>query len=314
MKILTLNVLENLEENIKKRSLPLHSDLLGFDTLNAVHSISELIHKIVDGEFLNAFSSLILTFASFQCLKISPAALFISFYNYKLLESPKLPQTTASELPKISYICFHGFYSQLDIDIINQFSQNVQIIMIYDASTQDSSFSDINADSSLRSEQDEDIRASNYKKKHPKINPNVLLLPLDCGVDTDIDSSVLYNLFERVVFPSITRYNPEAVVISSSFNYHSASPFEASNPRITLDEGTWSRILYQICLISNFRVLVMAHKLIKRKEYYTETDFDTETHNMKRFFDSVETVCCRPWDTSYLENCFVCTLEILSGS
>ena len=314
---------DEIEISLKNKTPSLYRDLFGYQTILAIVSISEVIDKIIEGDLNSSFCLVSLSFTHSLSIKISPAALAVSFLNYKLLQrkNDDISSSSAAEkssnnkqnLPKITLLYFTGYYSEVDIDIICELSENVQIIMVYDSSTGGPNFSSSMNSGADEAKTEEDSRDPYQKTPFYKKSSNILLLPLACTENT-INSEEIWVLFERVIFPSIIRYAPELLIINHSFNFHPNKFEDKDDPmRFNLSQHIWDHIFYQLCLILQYKVVIIPHKLIEPKEYYRKTDFSTKNPHMKEFIENVPKIYGRPWNLNYFENTYVSSLEILSG-
>ena len=278
------------------------------DFMNPSHlALHELIDKITDGDIANGICLMSISYSFPLNAKLSPLALAGSFYNFKLLQAAKLNSGEKlykrDTLPKMTYICFTGYYSELDIDVLSATSDNVQIIMIYDSRTGGPA---IDHEFMNESEVEFDARLPSRRKHFQKVNPNLLLIPLDTSND-GVTSRELYDVFEELVFEGLKRFKPELVLINCPFNFNGDCtkkfPF-------SLKSKTWAKIFYTICDTAFFRVVLLPHKVIKREEYF---DRQSENENLDFFLDKVLPQFSQPWDKSNIEQYMAATIEVITS-
>mgnify|MGYP006950856946 FL=1 len=300
-----------IEKEIKEKYPEFWHDFWSEQSVIMAVSLTELIDKVTDGEIHSSFCLLSLAYRFRLNLKLSPLALSISFFNYKQLQiekpSSKERIYSKSTLPRLTYICFSGFYSELDIDIINEFSENVQIIMIYDASTG----GPLIGEERIVDADDDDARLPNQRRHFLSISEKLLLLPLDCS-DGKITSRNLYDLFDTMVTRSIKKFRAEMVLINHPFNFDSAQTSTSQLP-FMLKPKTWSKILYDICLTVNCKVMIHPHKIIDPKNYDSGVNFKGNNAHLNFFVTNVVPVYANPFRRGYFEKCFLLSLEVLAS-
>lgn len=299
-----------LLEDLSKYHQDLYMDLLSPQSIVAAISLAELIDKVTDGEIVNTFCLLLLAYRYPLNLKLSPLSIGISFFNYKqlLMPNPAFPEEklySKETLPKITYICFSGFYSEIDIDVLCEFSKNVQIIMLYDRETGGPVFWEENSIGIYQND------ARSKKKDIFSLNDNVLLLPMDSS-GGKINSKNIYDLFDYTVYKSIRKFKPEIVLINHSFNFGPEQAAQSKAPFI-LKAKTWSKILYEICVAANYKVMILPHKLINLHEYCEDPVISETTQHLKHFSQTILPKFSDKFVEKSFEEYFIGSVEVLSS-
>lgn len=294
--------LHEIEECLKRDHPLLYKDFAEMHPFSLTVTLWEIIQKIIDGLHPSCYCLASHSYSHYLNLKLSPAALGVSYYYFRTLytTSQVADKPRKSEAPKITYLSFTGFYSEIDIDVLYQNADNVQVIMIYDSSTGGPSFNG--------TEPDRDARASESQRRDFRISNNILLLPLDCS-DGRVSSKAIKELFEQVVYRAIRSFRPELLVVNHSFNFHPEGDFP-----FALKASAWQKILHNLCLIVSYKILIFPHKLVAEDEYALPNNFDSsESLHLCEFRSKALPVYSRPWNSGYFEDCFVKSLEALSG-
>jgi hypothetical protein len=278
--------LEYSEKKLKEKFPLCFNDLLGPETYKTIISISELAEKLLEGQFESSFCLVSIQFSHHQVLKVSLAAMVISFYNFKLLQKKPSHHEEAFKkdtLPKITLITFVGPYFELDAVLLNEYSENVQLIVIY--------------------EQQDDTLSEMIDKVWKQ---NVLLLPLT-GL---IQSSSIVFLFRNYVLPAIKIFEPELVFFSHSFNMHPAKDNSTNmhaakdnSTKISLYSHDLSYIVDSLCKLTNYKVIIIPEKVIEKDEYVGNSEID----NLK--FSKSST---RKWNYDYFTKCVIKIFEGLT--
>lgn len=306
--------IDEIELSLKKELPCLYNDFFNAHSVIAAISFPELIEKLLEGDLMNVFCLFSASYTHYLNLQLSPIALAIAFYNFKIYKNsiqdgkgrnlnPRLKQN------KITYLSFCGFYSQSDIDFLNEScaSKNTQVIVIYDASTGGPCPNDMEFPPSLTKK--------SLGKSKIGVSENMLLLPLDCS-NGGINSRDLFDLFESVVCRAISNFQPDLLVINHSFNFHPPEVDKDAFP-FSLTSSMWSKILYELCLVTNYRVLVYPHKLIGKDEYIDKTDFNlnkmASLQNLKEFMGKPWEIYSRQWNVMYFQDCFSGSLEVMTS-
>ena len=306
-------MISEMETELSSQFPRLYEDFFSTENMITLTSLSELIDKISQGDILNAFCFSLLTFNFPLNLRLSPITLAISFDSYKKLQLKEEAENTykKSALPKLTYICFNGIYSQLDIYMIYEYSDNVQVIMIYDQSTGGPIVEQRTPDNSV-SEAENDPKSF---ESLAKISKNILLIPLDCSAGK-IDSKSIYDLFTNTINRAVRAFEPETVLIAHSFTFHPDEPYNQTkaNPiPFSLKTSTWTKILYDLCLIANYKVLVYPSKLCYDPSTRNDTADGENSWKMTKNDEETALTFSQSWNPSYFENCIIGTLEALSG-
>ena len=280
------------------------------DVMNSSNLVlHELIDKVTDGDISNGICLMSISYRFPLNIKLSPLALAGSFFNYKLMQATKLNTGgkiyKRNSLPKMTYIYFTGYYSELDIDILSAFSDNVQIIMIYESSTGGPLF-----DSGILSDDELETDTKKFKKRESSRgqNKNLLLIPLDSSLGT-ITSRELYDVFEDFVFEGLRRFNPEVVLINCPFNFDTSDV--SKRFPFTLKAKTWAKILHTICSIAFYRVVFLPHKIIERDEHkqqYQKRDI------LNNSITNTPSLYSQIWNKNCIEEYLVATLEVLTSN
>ena len=272
-------------------------------TMVASIALAEVCDKITDGEIFNAFI-LLSNFLKHPLNNLlSTAALAVSFFNHKLSKIKKSNSEeyiyNKSQLPKITYIAFEGFYSEITIDTLLSFSDNVQIIIIYDANTGGPNI----LHSRYGVVPDNDYRVNSLSNPSSAYD-KILYLPLECDPEKkSIFGEDFMILFDDMVLRSIRKFKPDLVVMSHSFTFtkNNKTPFY-------IEETQLSNIVYNICLTCNFKLIIFPFKLHDEalKHYGHEEKSVERIQYIKQRF-------CEDYDRKYLKISFVNCVETLSG-
>lgn len=303
---------DEIEIALKKYVPELNSDFFCEHSIVAAISLSEIVEKLVDGEMLNMFSLFTTSYTHYLNLKLSPIVLGIAFYNYKILKQ-KIDKSgddkkQKSSLAKITYIHFIGHYSEIDLDILYHTSDNIQVIMIYDRASGGPSFE---KNDPLNDPDAADARIPFQKKSVLKTSQNILLLPLDCSSGV-IDSKEISNLFDSVVYRAILNFKPELIVLNHSFNFHPSKTPREDFP-FSLKVTTFQKIIHNLCIISQYKLMIIPHKLIGVNDYVFKTNFNTSNPHLQEFMKGSLRTYSRLWDVKYFTDCYVASLEVLTG-
>ena len=295
--------IEGLQSFMQQDHPKFYEDFWGDRNLEFADSFEDVLDKIRLSQYTNVLCLMDLSYTFPYNLKLSPLAFAISFYNFKLEKlTEKQPkglegQNIKAPLTKITYICFTGYYSEIDIDVLTKFSQDVQIIMIYLNTTGGPVLDNKNTESS----RDElDARVLLKRKNVITISKNILLLPLDASEET-INSDYIYELFDVIVTPAIKRFETEIVCVNYPISFHKESGF-------ALKPSTWSKILYNICLAANYNVVLCPHRIFVPEERDT---IDNEAIQM--FVADILPKFSRAPDWDYFQECFTRSLHVLSS-
>jgi len=307
-------MLSEMETQLKSKFPRLSEDFFSPDNMITITSLSELIDKISQGEISNAFCFSLLKFEFPINLRLSSLALAISFDNYKKLQLKQDQETTfkKSTLPKLTYISFNGLYSQLDINILYEYSDNVQVIMIYDKNT-GGPIAEDRIPEDPRNEAGIDF---NTFDSIAKISKNILLLPLDFS-EGKFDSKSIYNLFTNTINRAVRKFDPETVLITHSFNFQPEEPFnqaKKSQVPFSLKASTWTKILHDLCVAVNYKVIVFPSKPCYGPNINNEAGAGADKWKLKESDEETLLAFSQPWNSSYIEDCFIGSLEVLSGT
>ena len=295
------NLNADIELGLKSKYPRFYHDFFGPDALSLVTSVGDLIEQVADGDMINAFCVCNLSFTSPLNQLLSPLALSLVYYTQRFLNKKRIDSNSKETPSKITYISFGGFFSELDVDLLDQLSENVQMIVIYEKST---------SEFPIASRIDDVIELNGLQKNVPsKFRSNLLLLPLDCS-GGKISSRHLIDLFENVVHRAIKAFAPEAILISHSFNFNPTQSLHGkTNPvPFSLKASTWGKILYNLCLAVNYRVIVFPHKPLLPEAIEVK-----ENENLEKILKEIIPIYSQEWNALYLEECMTLTMEVLSG-
>ena len=242
-------LIEDVELELKKEE-HLYEDIFSEKTVLSCVNISDIVNKFCDRELLNFFCVSSIQFKSPKLAGLSPLILILSFLKFKQRQTKIVEYTP----PKITYVQFVGTCSRIDLEFISYYFKDIQVFIIYVPEGDENTFFD-------------------------NTNPNLILLPIHCTEGRQCTSSQISWLFSNIVLKLARDFDPEAVIIDFSFNFHS------TKAQFILDENTWVRILAKFCLYFNYKVLIYPSNPSRRNEF---------------------------WDPSYLEMIFTRSIEVLS--
>ena len=291
-------------------------DLFSEPIMAIVISLQEALDKITDDEINNLFVLCCHNFIHPINWLLSPVAISLSFFHMQLLGMKKPhkddPYYTKSNLPRVTYLSLTGLFSEIDIDILNAFSDNVQIINVYDENTGGpSSILNQGEYSSEPSFRDTDSTFQKITK--------LLLVPLKCskeGGGKPYQPNDLLTLFQDIVIRSIEKFKPSYIVLNCSliFDKNSQTPF-------WLDEETFGHIVHLLCQLCDNKVLIYPFKL-PQKPPQDSKDNELLLSGIKRYNQKpklqtrLQFIWDRyfiPYNEIYLRDCFVQAFEALSG-
>lgn len=148
----------------------------------------------------------------------------------------------------------------MDIDFLNNFSDQTQIIMIYDENTGGPNFEE--------SEDDFDWRLK--KRKFREISDKILLLPIKTtsGLKT-LYSDDIQQIFETVVYRAVQNFKPEFIVFNVSLNFTktNSSPFY-------LEPIHLGRIVQGLCRLCESRLIIYPFKIPTKYGKSQESEMD----------------------------------------
>ena len=297
---------------IKEESELLKFDLLNDSIVNTVVSLMENIDRLSDDEIKSCFVLSSHTFTHpLNCL-LSPAALSVAFMNYKLsqLQKPNKDELyyNPKSLPRVTYLSFTGIYSEIDIDVLNAFSENIQTIMVYDEQT---GGPDILPDVAYG--EGRDFRQ--IKRHAGDINEKLLLLPMRSYKDRNgkvYNSNDILCFFEEIIFKSIEKFKPSYIVLNCSLNFDP----ESKNP-FNLDPKTLGHIVQVLSQLSDKKVLIYPFKLpdINNSEVQTCLDRSAsflQVEEQRDRFINILDCYSETYNIEYFNDCFINLIETLS--
>jgi len=333
-----INITVSTDENIpfgsrfdKDERSKINGDFLNMASQNTTMAIQGVLDKMTDQEILNTFVLSGLYYNHYLNLFLSPLAFSISEFHHKLLGLTKSgsdqPFYKKGSLPKMTYISFTGIYSEFELDLLSEFSEHIQIIMIYDENTGGPKILGDRLD-----EDDLDFRKE--KRYYRAISDKILLLPLKAGKGKPLQSNEIWSIFETFVFKAINQFKPDYIAFNHSFIFH-----RESNAPFYLDEATLGRIVYNLAILADYRMIISPFKIPdlclaetsiaedKRKKRMEEGDkiinFFKEKTPLKDDIERVNKLEKRlnyifehygvSYDRSYFKNCYIICLEALSG-
>ena len=285
--------------------------------MTTVLSLHELFDRITDDEVSNCFCLTSNPFIHPINYLLSPAALALSYFHHSLLASKNPRRNTENHynkqtLPRVTYLSLTGIYSEIDIDIINTFSDSVQTIVIYDENT--------GGPPILPRKNNRKFEEGSLREQEThfhNICKMLLLIPLECSTDEKIksySSKDMLNLIMDMVIPSIAKFKPTYIVLNCSliFDQNNKTPFD-------IDESTLAKITQLLKVVADQKVIIYPFKLPTQTENHTLTVFN-QVHESKKKqeqqqrLDYIFKRYAIPYNETYLLNSFVNTLEALSGS
>ena len=290
-------------------------DLINDSTLTTILSLHELFDRVTDDEVSNCFC---LTSNPFihpiNCL-LSSAALGLSYFHHSLLATKSSKRDKKNfynkqNLPKVTYLSLTGIYSEIDIDMINTFSDNVQTIVMYDENTGGPAIL------SKRSHQNlEEDSLREHEIHFQNISKTLLLIPLECSADEKVksySSNDILNLIMDLVIPSIAKFKPVYIVLNCSliFDQNNKTPFD-------IDEATLAKIIQLLKLVADQKVIVYPFKLPTQTNHtltaFNQTRKFIKKREQQQRLDYIFERYAIPYNETYLLNSFVNTIEALSG-
>lgn len=308
---------ESLESSIKDNKKLLKYDFLNDSTLAITVSLSEVIDRLTDSDEIQ--NCIILNSHSFihpSNWLLSPAALALSFFNSQIidLKKPKNdePYYTKATLPRVSYLSLTGILSEMDINVLNRSSENIQIVSIYDENT--------GGPTILRDDRLVKVpKKSNLKIDFQDTSNKLLLLPLKCKKNSDgsykkeYTSNGILQLIEYAVIPSLTKFRPSYIVLNVSliFDAENQTPF-------SIDTETLGYIVHLLGKLADCKVIVFPFKIPNMKEpeikdCFEEAKKHIEDKEEQERLDSILDRYGVPYNEVYLRNSIVRIFEVLSG-
>jgi len=303
---------ENDLPNLNKNDL-MTFDMLNPETIKLAISISEALDRTTDDEITNSIVLASHNFFSPINWLLSPAALAISFFNFQLLSLQKQHKDekyySKTSLPRTTYLSLTGLYSEIDIDVLSEFSENIQIIVLYDESTGPSFIQkgEFEPEKSLRS-----------KKRHfQQISNKILLIPVKCSSARRKNGKMyspndILTIIENLVIPSIEKFKPSSIVINSSFIFE-----EGNSTPFFIDGQTMSCIISFLKILCDNKILVFPFKLPNLNEQNVKNlfektmDFLPSDEHRERF-SSILTKYGVPYDELHFKECFCNVFETLA--
>ena len=281
----------------------LFDDLSNELALKTVLSIRKVLDDVTDDEITNFFIMNTHSFLHPINYLLSPAALSVSFFNSQLLNTKKLYKDeyyySKSSLPSVTYLNISGIYSEIDIDILHEFSGNIQTIMIYDENTGGPSILS-------KGEYKEEIDGRKNPRGFQTISDKLLLIPLRCDKkrkEKSYSQNDILSIIEQMVVGAIAKFKPSYVVLNCSLIHDGQS-----NTPFCIDGNTLGKILQLISVLCDQKVVVYPFKLpnlaggnnqkiLKRSARY---DYIFEKYAI-------------PYQPKFLLDCFVNCIEALAG-
>ena len=301
-------------EPFKDRESLLTYDFTNDSIIATVGSMTEALNKITDDEASNYVFLSSHNFLDPINWLLSPAALSIAYFNYQLLNTRKPHKEenyyTKQSLTKVTYICFTGIYSEIDIDIIYAISDNVQIIMIYDENTGGPAII-----SNKYKQEDRDFRKT--KRHFHTISNRLLLIPLKCpekSTQKSYSPNDILAVFEEIVLKALSKFKSSYIVLNCSLTFE-----ENNKTPFILDETTLACIVNMISTTCDNKILVYPFKLpdLRVQEIidHTAKSLDElkdnkEDHDRLRYIIDTYSVT---YNEEFFSNCFVAIFEVLSG-
>lgn len=225
---------DNLRKEIKK-----------YITEAGIIDFATAISKILDGNpnsFLFKRKNVFL-----PSLPLNFCALGILYFNFCLLNLKKNDAEhyySINNLPKISFINFDGFDNVENWKILPMLRNCFQYV-------------------SINWEQSVKIIEENIKKAHHNIESykNLVYIPieyskLNLAADEYIKSRHIYMIFEKIIFPTVRKFEPSLIVISHSFAFQMECHFMNKSE---FNIKTWENVIYNLCKISNFKIIFVAN-------------------------------------------------------
>ena len=290
------------------------NSLLKFDFLNdsiikTAFCLKKIINKITDDKITNCFVLSYHTFLHPINQLLSPAALSLSFFNHHLLSLKNNLQKqiyTPQSLPRVVYLNLSGIYSEIDIDVINEFSSNVQTISIYDERTGGPQIlSRTNYDG------ENDMRKAS--KNFQKISDKLLLIPLKCPERKCYGQNDILNIMEEIVVKSIAQFKPSYIVLNCSLIFD-----EASNNPFLMDEKTLSQIIHLLNQVSDCRILIYPFKLPnmdlnENKRLFKESMAFIDKPNQQERFSYIFEKYAQVYNEEFVRDSFINMIENLAN-
>ena len=317
----TSNVLSTTLDGVQSPKLPisdektlLTDDLLNDSAMVTAISILEMYDKITDNEIQNCIMMTTHSFIHPVNYLLSIAALGLSFFNFQLLSLRKFQTDEAfydrETLPPVTYISFTGIFSEIDIDVVNAFSNNVQTIVLYDSSTGGPTL-----DKKGAYEVVEDQRTT---PRHPHtVSDKLLLIPLNCEnskTKKAYNQNDILTIFENLVARSIAKFKPTYIVLNCSFIFE-----ENNDTPLAIDKETMAQIIHLLSLLCDKKIIIYPFKLpnIQRgdtKKYFDATNQFLKSDLQKERFKTIFTKYSRPYDEKYLAGSIYASFEVLAGN
>lgn len=306
----------------------LMADFCSSSSLYTSMSLHGIIEKLTDNDVSNCFFQNPFYFDHYLNYTMSPMALNLSYFHYRLTTYNK-DNFSKSTLPRCTYISFTGVYSEQEYDIISRYSDSVQLIMLYDASTGGPCFS----------QQSEYTESDAKHKKGFYMKDNIFFLP----IETNGPRKILYpsdfvTIFRSIVLPLIYSFNPEYVVFNHSFIFS-----DNSNNPFYIDSRSLGKILRALSINSDFKILIypfkipartpeelgkfldnisadLKKKLTKEDYYFDEKQKKDEDKKVQNQVDQfvarhkyIAEIYGLDYDRKYFRDCYVSAIESISA-
>jgi len=272
-----LDKIKDLEEAEQKDQELLSFDLFNSSTLSIITSLYEVFDKLTDDEIENCVFLSSHSFIHPYNWLLSPAALALSFFHSQLmfLKKPYKDDLyyTKHSLPSVTYISLTGIYSEMDIDMLHSFSENIQTIIIYDEITGGPVFSrkgEYTAPEDLRSK----------KRNFQEISNKLLLVPLQNSKKKkeemkDFSPNDLLWIFENIVLAAIEKFKPSYIVLNYSLTFD-----DSNNTPFLMDTETMSHIIHLLKQVSDNKIVVFPFKLPNQRN---ETNANLSKRVLKQY-------------------------------
>lgn len=309
-----LSKIESLHEAEQEDKGLLSYDFFNPSTLSIVTSLYEIFDKITDDEIENCVFLASHSFIHPYNWFLSPAALALAYFHSQLLFLKKPYKEdlyyTKQNLPSITYISLTGIYSEMDIDVLNAFSENIQTIIVYDETTGGPSFSQKGEYSAT-----EDLRIK--KRNFQEISNKLLLVPFHNSKTKkqglkDFSPNDLLWIVENVILAAIEKFRPSYIVLNCSLIFD-----ESNNTPFLMDQESMTHIINVLKQVCDNKVVVFPFKLANQKNPQNAELFNSViNYAPKNQQDRLRNVVQKygvPYNNLHVRDIFMSIFEALAG-
>ena len=170
-------------------------------------------------------------------------ALGILYFNFCLLNLRKNEVEryySINNLPKISFINFDGF------DIVENWKISPMLRNCFQ-------YVSINLEQSKKNiDEISKIALHNIESYKNLVYIPIEISKLNLTEEEYLKSRHIYMIFEKIIFPAVRAFDPSLIVINHSFAFEMECHFAN---RAQLNIKTWENVIYNLCKISNYKIM-----------------------------------------------------------